>query len=143
MERNNAWLDQCLRQVWHRYFTDIEESTPVSISFGQRSYRRLGSIALRRGMISKEFVPISRITISALLTDQAIPELVIEHIIAHELVHYVHGFGSERPRSLRHPHQGGVIISEFQKRGVWELYRAYQAWMKVHWKQVLAQEGKD
>jgi hypothetical protein len=77
------------------------------------------------------------------LTAIDIPEIIIDHVIAHELVHYVHGFGSRRPRLLRHPHQGGVIKSEFQKRGVWELYRAYQAWMKIHWRQYVLHQHKN
>ena len=130
MERNISWLHARAEYIWQRHFADIPQDTPIRVRWGQRSYRRLGSIILKH---SPSGVAYSQITISSLLQDLEIPTLVIDQIIAHEIVHYVHGFGSERKRDLSHPHQGGVIVKEFQKRGLWELYRYYQSWMKINW----------
>jgi hypothetical protein len=135
--RTDDWLNQRLELIWARFFADIPVSTPVDIHFGRRSYQRLGSIALRKIIRQGVAEQRSRITISSLLAEELFPDIIVDQIIAHELVHYVHGFGSLRPRTLRHPHQGGVIIKEFQKRGLWELYRAYQAWMKIHYKRIV------
>lgn len=132
MIRTNAWLEQQLEDIWERHFSDIDRATPIKIQFGRRAYRRLGSIVLQPA-----FAPASRqhshIIISGILADPAMPEFIAQQVIAHELVHYIHGFGSHLPRHLRHPHQGGVIVREFKRRGLWELFRVYQAWMKVHW----------
>ncbi len=130
MDRDAAWLASRVQAIWQKHFADIPQDTLVEVQWGQRSYRRLGSIMLKQPPSSRAY---SQITISSLLQDIEIPTLVIDQIIAHEIVHYVHGFGSERKRDLRHPHQGGVIVKEFQKRGLWELYRYYQSWMKVNW----------
>jgi hypothetical protein len=129
MERDNAWLKNRVEVIWQNHFADIPQSTPILVRWGQRSYRRLGSIMLRKG--PEHYISI--ITISSLLKEPQIPTQIIDQIIAHEIVHYVHGFGSERPRDLKHPHQGGVIVKEFQKRGLWEIYRYYQSWMKINW----------
>lgn len=130
MNRDTDWLKNRVHDIWHKYFADIPQETPIKASWGQRSYRRLGSIVLKNPQSAN---PYSQITISSLLRDAEVPSLIIDQIIAHEIVHYVHGFGSERKRVLKHPHQGGVIVKEFQKRGLWELYRYYQSWMKISW----------
>src|SRR5690606_24467255 len=119
--------------IYLRHFSDIELITPIRISFGRRSYRRLGSIIIKPRLVEGQRQPWSIITISSLLQEPEVPGYVIDQIIAHELVHYVHGFGSERPRQRRHPHQGGVIVREFKSRGLCELFRVYQAWMKLSW----------
>lgn len=131
--RDNSWLKDRLEYIWSHHFADVERRTHIRISFGRRSYRRLGSIALKRGLVDGQIKPFANVIISSLLIEEEVPNQIIDQIIAHELVHYVHGFGSELPRKLRHPHQGGVIVKEFQKRGLWELYRFYDAWMKAYW----------
>lgn len=139
--RDDEWLSQRLELIWTEHFSDIERVTPIKISFGRRSYRRLGSIILKRGLVEGEIRFYSRITISGLLKSDEVPALIIDQIIAHELVHYIQGFGSELPRTLRHPHQGGIIVKEFQKRGLWELFRVYKAWMKLEWVDFVKRSG--
>jgi len=115
MNRDTAWLTNRVQTIWQKHFPDIPQSTLVKSRWGQRSYRSLGSIVLKNSQTDYVY---SQITISSLLKDSEIPTLIIDQIIAHEIVHYVHGFGSERKRDLKHPHQGGVIVKEFQKRGL-------------------------
>jgi len=129
--RNLIWLNSRVSHIWQNHFADIPQITPVQVRWGQRSYRRLGSIVMKPQTDGRM---ISFITISSLLREPEVPSLIIDQIIAHEIVHYVHGFGSERPRDLKHPHQGGVIVKEFQKRGLWELYRYYKSWMNLSWR---------
>ena len=139
--RDNAWLDQQMHQLWQHHFSDILMVTPIKINFGRYAYRRLGSIILRPSGVIPEHQH-AHIVISAALADPRVPDIVVQQVIAHELVHYIHGFGSHLPRRLRHPHQGGVIAREFRRRGLWELFRAYQAWMKVNWVNYLRQQGQ-
>lgn len=138
--RDNEWLREQLESMWRTNFSDIEQVTPIHISFGRSAYRRLGSIVLRPAGVPSEKQH-SQIIISGILRDSDIPDYVPQQVIAHELVHYVQGFGSHLPRTLGHPHQGGVILKEFHKRGLWELFRAYQSWMKVQWLPYLKQKG--
>lgn len=140
--RDDKWLAGRLEYLWASHFADVQRLTPIKIGFGRRSYRRLGSIILKRGLVNGEIRSYSRITISGLLIDGRVPSVVIDQIIAHELVHYIQGFGSELPRRLRHPHQGGIIVKEFQRRGLWELYRVYQAWMKLEWGEFVRSSAK-
>lgn len=130
MERDLTWLNSRVQAIWQKHFPDIPQDTHIRVRWGQQSYRRLGSIILKQSPAQGAY---SLITISSLLRDAEIPTLIIDQIIAHEIVHYVHGFGSMRKRDLSHPHQGGVIVKEFQKRGLWELYRYYESWMKINW----------
>lgn len=130
--RDNQWLKDQLEQMWQRHFSDIERVTPIQIQFGRSAYRRLGSIVLKPGYAPKD-KQYAHIVISGILRDPSVPDYVPQQVIAHELVHYIHGFGSHLPRNLDHPHQGGVIVKEFRKRGLWELFRAYQSWMKIQW----------
>lgn len=140
MARTNAWLESQLDDIWGAHFSDVDRVTPIKIHFGRRAYRRLGSIVLRPAQAPPQR-QYSQIIISGVLADEAIPDIVIRQIIAHELVHYIHGFGSHMTRHLRHPHQGGVIVREFRRRGLWELFRAYQSWMKLHWVPLLKRHG--
>ena len=130
--RNNQWLRLHLDNTWDKHFQDINQINPISIKFGRQSYQRLGSIILKSPP-SDPGKYVSHITISSVLANENIPDIIVDQVIAHELVHYIHGFGSRLPRHLRHPHQGGVIVKEYKSRGLWELYRAYRAWMKLHW----------
>ena len=140
MARTNAWLESQLEIIWGAHFSDIERVTPITIQFGRRAYRRLGSIVLKPTNAPRQR-QYSQIIISGVLADESIPEIIIRQIIAHELVHYIHGFGSHLPRHLQHPHQGGVIVREFRRRGLWELFRAYQSWMKLNWVPLLKAHG--
>lgn len=140
MLRTNEWLDLQLQHIWQKHFSDIEQVTPIKIQFGRRAYRRLGSIILSPSRADRQKQH-AHIVISGILADTQVPEFIIQQVIAHELVHYIHGFGSHLPRHLKHPHQGGVIVREFKRRGLWELFRAYQSWMKINWLPYLKQQG--
>ena len=48
---------------------------------------------------------------------ELIPEYVIDTTVAHELVHYMHGFFSPHQRLYKHPHKGGIVTKELKKRG--------------------------
>ena len=64
--------------------------------------------------------------------DQKIPVRVIDHTLAHELVHYIHGFSSKRVRLHKYPHVGGVVQKEMKKRGMGYLIDSYKQWIKYY-----------
>ena len=64
--------------------------------------------------------------------DESIPEGVIDHTIAHELIHYTHGFSSPHAKLHKYPHEGGVVKSEMEKRGMGYLFKAYKDWIKKY-----------
>lgn len=77
------------------------------------------------------------IVINSLFKDEAIPEFIIDSVIVHEMAHYAHGFNSPLPQKHRNPHKGNVIRREFLLRGIGDLERQQQKWMKENWQKYL------
>lgn len=124
--RSDNWLLSKLDNIWTTYFPEMDQTNPIFIRFGRYSKFRLGSIKLDRKKGK------SYITITSMFKDSSIPEAVVEHTIAHELVHYAHGFSSKRIRLHRYPHAGGVVKREMEERGLGKLNQAYKAWVKSY-----------
>jgi hypothetical protein len=121
--RDNEWLRCRLESIWDNYFSETPQTNEVYIGFGRRCKYRFGSIKLRLSDNS------THIKINGLFQDEAIPIQIIDHTIAHELVHYSHGFSSLQPRLLRHPHRGGVIDKELNSRNLGHLVKFYNSWV--------------
>ena len=126
LPRNDNWLLSKLDLLWTKYFSEMDQTNPIFIKFFIYSKFRLGSIKLDR-KTSKSYI-----TITSMFKDLKIPEAVVEHTIAHELVHYAHGFSSKRTRLHRHPHAGGVVKKEMEERGLGKLNQAYKVWIKSY-----------
>ncbi|MBI3976893.1 MAG: hypothetical protein HY331_01790 [Chloroflexi bacterium] len=126
-ERTNTWLAHHLMAIWNEYFPDVPCVNQVEIEFARSWRRRLGVIRL------SESGRWTYIGINHLLQHQAVPETICDVTIAHELVHYAHGFGSPLPRPYRHPHHGNVVTRELVKRGLGAELQAYQYWTTHHW----------
>jgi hypothetical protein len=73
-----------------------------------------------------------QITINGRFRDEKYPTEMIDHTIAHELVHYAHGFPSPGPRLHRYPHRGGVIDKELEDRNLHHLVMFYNMWVKEY-----------
>lgn len=129
--RDNNWLLSRLDSVWSAYFADVKQTNPVNIKFGRYSKYRLGSVKFNRQ--TKR----SLITITAMFKGQNIPQEVIDHTIAHELIHYAHGFSSTRTRLHKYPHAGGVVNKEMRVRGMDYLIKGYKDWIISYKKQLL------
>ncbi len=123
--RDNIWLAYRLASIWASYFTDIASPNEVKIAFGRRSRTRLGSIRMDQG--------ISVITLTSYFTDLRVPTYVIDTTIAHELVHYAHGFHSPHAQRYRHPHRGGIVDTELRHRLMGEALAQQQHWLKKEW----------
>lgn len=130
MNRSDIWLLSRLDYLWSNYFPDIPQINPVFIKFGRQARLRFGSIKF--DLRSKK----TFITITGLFKDLKVPQEVVDHTIAHELCHYVHGFSSPHQRLHRFPHEGGVIKSEMENRGLIYLYDVYREWIKKYKKEL-------
>ncbi len=124
-ERDALWLEARLQRIWNAHFSDVAQGCPIVIIYGREAKRRLGSIGARNGR--------SLIRINALFAYHEVPEYVVDGVIAHELAHYIHGFGSDLPRQYAKPHQGGVVTQELAKRGLATLDAQTDAWIKANW----------
>ncbi len=129
-KRDNVWLISRLNSLWTNYFSDVEQGNPVIIKFGRYSKFRLGSIKLSKK--TKK----SYITITGMFKQKNIPSDVVDQTIAHELVHYAHGFSSFRPRLHQYPHAGGIVNKELRQRGMDHLLKSYRAWVLEYKKQL-------
>lgn len=146
--RDNNWLEDKMYTLWENYFVDVPRVNPVIIRFGKKSERQLGSIkwadhrttGLKKVNVSEKDHDDSRIsiiTITGHFKDEYIPEQVILGTIAHEMCHYAHGFNSPLQQIYAHPHKGGVIRKEMQKRGLSEVYKDANRWLKENWSKYL------
>lgn len=140
VERDNEWLEEALAQLWYRHFSDVDQPNDVRIKFGQRASTRLGSIKWGRKPVSHHDGSTQKrsiITITSHFKDSAIPDDVVRAVLAHELVHYAHGFSSPRPQLYRHPHHGGVVDKELRTRGLGDVLKFEKRWLRDHWAEYL------
>jgi len=130
--RDNAWLRSRLDYIWGHYFSDVSKKNEVVALFGQKARTRLGSIKKNR---LKE--GISKITLTGFFKDEAIPEVIVDLTIAHELCHYAHGFSSPLPQLFSHPHQGRIVDRELIKRGLGDGLAYQKRWLKREWPKIV------
>lgn len=135
--------------LWDNYFSDVPRRNFVLIKFGRNATRQLGSITWARKqtriksiMQKKDLYTIAQaqddsritvITITRIFQNVRIPRYVVDATIAHELVHYTHGFSSPHIQYHSHPHQGGIVRKELEKRGLGGLHTNARRWLKEHW----------
>lgn len=132
--RTNEDLEQRLNFFIKNYFSDVPIKNKVTISFGRRAKRQLGSIRMMKDGSSK-------ITITAFYKDENIPQVVVDETIIHEFVHYAHGFSSPLPQYYKHPHKHGIMRKEFDKRGLIDIYTTSKKWLKENWHLYLIEQG--
>lgn len=125
--RDAGWLAQELDSIWQRYFDDTPRVNRVAIAFQRPWKRRLGVIRLSPDKLT------THIGINRLLALPDAPYCVTLITVAHELVHYAHGFGSPLPRKHPHPHRGGVVDRELVARGLASELAEYGSWIRSNW----------
>ncbi len=116
-----------LETIWQRYFSDVQCKNEVQIAYCSPWKTRLGMI---RMTVDET---LSFIGVNALLQHSTVPEYLLVTTIAHELVHYAHGFGSPLPRLYTHPHANNVVNRELAKRGLAEHIRLSDKWIDNYW----------
>lgn len=127
--RDNHWLTVELHRIWETFFADIPRINDIHISFARHWVTRLGLISLSHDNQH------TYIGINSLLRHEEVPDFVHVATLAHELVHYAHGFGSPLPRRQRHPHRGGIVVKELNARGLGTEQRACHQWVHDHWRE--------
>jgi hypothetical protein len=132
--RDNNWLLWLLDELWDSHFSDVPQANIVRIEFGRKAKNRLGSIRL-----DPTDSEVSIVTINGLFKLPVVPEAVVKATIAHELIHYAHGFNSPHKQRFKHPHAGGVMGFEFKERGLEQLYTEQKLWLKDGWRTVVEQ----
>ena len=124
--RDNSVLEKRLKFLWRNYFSEVKEKYPVSIKFGRNAKYRFGSI---RYHYPKKSV---QILINGRFRDDIHPQEIIDHTIAHEMVHYAQGFPTPGPRLHKYPHRGGVIDKELKDRHLIHLVIFYHSWIEKY-----------
>lgn len=131
--RDDKWLRSRLDDIWTKYFSDVPQTNEQSssanklfIRFGRFAKLRLGSIKYNKQ--TKDTV----ITITSMFKNSSAPKDVIDHTIAHELIHYSHGFSSPHAKLHKYPHAGGIIKKEMLIRGMRKQFCAYKDWIKTY-----------
>lgn len=149
--RDNKWLEEQMFDLWEMYFNDVPRKNLVVIKFGRRAQRQLGCIKwVRNNTKIKGFMRrkldelkvqddtrVSLITVTSHYKDLEIPEYVVQETIAHEMIHYAHGFFSPLKQIYDHPHKGGIIRKEMVARGLEPIYKASKKWLRAHWSNYL------
>lgn len=128
--RDDYWLSRELDRIWEAFFRDIPRVNTVEVTFARYWKNRLGLITL------VEDSRTSLIGVNAYLKHPEVPDFVHTAIIAHEIAHYAHGFGSPLPRRYQYPHRGGVVVKELARRGLGQAQRAHQQWIHEHWQRI-------
>jgi hypothetical protein len=118
-----AYLDW----IWMHYFADCLRVNTIVIDYAYPWKSRLGLIRLSLDS-TLTFIGINR-----LLQLPQVPEFVLITTIAHELVHYIHGFGSPLPQSYKHPHANRVVDHELERRQLGEYLRCCNEWIDNQW----------
>ncbi|MBI4322177.1 MAG: hypothetical protein HY675_27100 [Chloroflexi bacterium] len=126
-DRDDEWLSRELDYLWDTHFSDIRRANCVHIEFARKWKTRLGLITLS----SSERT--TYIGINSLLRFAQVPWYVPTVTIAHELVHYAHGFGSPLPQKHKHPHRGGIVSQELSRRGLENELALYTRWVAEFW----------
>lgn len=137
IKRDNLWLKDKFNNLYQRYFSDIEINNKIAIKFGRPCNTRLGSIKPSK-LLKNEY---SFITINGYFQDLEIPEFVVDAVIAHEFMHYAHGFASPHQQAFRHPHKGGVVDWDLKERGLGDILKLEKTWIKKNWRKYLQEKG--
>ncbi len=124
--RNDQWLTTRLDNIWNLLFPEIERKNSVKIYFKGRWKNKFGHIQMLKDKSTE-------IVVNSLFKDERVPEGVIDATIAHELVHYMHGFQSPHKRKYKHPHAGGIVTRELKKRGFAHIMAEERDFIQREW----------
>ena len=130
--RDNFWLDSRLNAIWMMLFDDTPRPNRVLVRFKGRWKNKFGHIRMLKDKSTE-------IAINGLFRSSLVPEYIVDLTVAHELVHYIHGFHSPLPRLFTHPHKGGIVNKELKKRGFSEMIKLERKWVKEQWPNIYLQ----
>ncbi|MDD5253873.1 MAG: hypothetical protein PHG05_02085 [Candidatus Nanoarchaeia archaeon] len=133
--RDNSFLAERLDQIWKFLFPELERKNNVVIRFKGNWKNKFGHIKLLRNKDTE-------IVINGFFKNEAIPDYIIDLTIAHELIHYMHGFNSPYEKRFRYPHQGNIVDKELVKRGFGEMLRKEKEFIKEEWPIIVKENFK-
>ena len=124
--RSDSWLQFRLERIWKVLMPDIKRQNIVKIRFK-------GNWKTKYGHIKKLKDGSTEIIVNNLFRNEKVPEFIIDTTIAHELIHYMHGFHSPLTKQFRYPHEGRIVDKELKKRGFSFLLKLEKDWVKNKW----------
>ena len=127
--RDDQWLRERLDQMWFLLFPDIERKNTVVIRFKGKWKNKCGHIKMLKNKDTE-------IVVNSLFAHEKVPEAMIDATIAHELVHYMHGFQSPYQRLYTHPHAGGIVTRELKKRGFGHILAFEKKFLRKDWQNI-------
>ena len=135
--RDNSWLEKRLDKIWKVLIPEIEKKNKVSIIFKGRWKNKFAHIKRL-----KDEQKSTEIAINSFFRHHEIPDFILDTTIAHELVHYMHGFHSPYEKKFKHPHKGGIVDKELKKRGFNFLLDMEKEWIKTKWENIYKELNK-
>jgi len=133
--RDEEWLATLFHDMWESKFPDVKKRNNVIVRWRGKGQNKFGHI---RRLKNKD----TEISVNSLFKEESVPEYIIELTLAHELVHYMHGFHSPYPKQFKHPHQGGVVNTELKKRGYGGYLVKEKLWFKEEWLKNFQKKGE-
>ena len=124
--RDDKWLSQRMDNIWLLLFPDVEKANNVNARFKGKWKNKFGHIKLLKNKDSE-------IAVNSLFKNPVVPEYVIDITLAHELVHYSHGFNSPLKKIYKHPHKGNIVEKELAKRGFSHMIKLEKDFIKNKW----------
>lgn len=134
--RDEEFLINKLETIWKKGFLDVDKNNNINIKFKGKWKNKFGHIKKLKNNDSE-------IVINGYFRNEKVPEYILDLTIAHELVHYSHGFNSPLPKLYKHPHKGGIVNKELKKRGFGDLLKLERRWIKEEWKNIVKKEFKE
>lgn len=124
--RDDEWLATRMHQIWEMLFPEVARLNNVVIRFKGKWKNKFGHI---KRLSNKD----TEIAINALFKDSRVPEYIVDITIAHELVHYYHGFNSPHEQKYKHPHKGGIVDRDLRNRGFGHMMKLEREFLKRQW----------
>ena len=134
--KTDEWLAEFFHEIWERKFPDVKKKNNVVVRWKGKWKNKFGHI---RRLKNKD----TEICINSLFRQEFVPLYIIELTLAHELVHYMHGFHSPYPKQFKHPHKGGIVNKELEKRGYGNWVKEERIWFKEVWSKQFHKETKE
>jgi hypothetical protein len=124
--RDNTWLESRLEKIWQVLMPEIQKKNKVIILFKGKWKNKFAHIKKLKDNTTE-------IAINALFRYPEVPDFILDTTIAHELIHYMHGFQSPYKKQFKYPHKGGIVDKELKKRGFSFLLELEKEWIKNKW----------
>ncbi|MFH1972174.1 MAG: hypothetical protein ABIJ18_01715 [archaeon] len=123
--RDNEWLQKRLDSIWEMLFPEVEKKNKVNVYFKGRWKNKFGHIK----RVGKD----TEIVVNSLFQNEIIPENIVDVTLAHELIHYMHGFNSPHEQKYKHPHAGGIVTRELKNRGFGHMLTLERDFVEKQW----------